>query len=299
MQLSTPVAFFIFNRPETTVKVFEEIRRARPQKLLVVADGPREDRSGEPEKCAAARAVIDGVDWPCEVLRNFSDSNQGCKKRVSSGLDWVFDNVEDAIILEDDCLPHPTFFRFCQELLDRYRDDRRIMLISGYNIVPHNPAEKGSYFFTKYPHIWGWASWRRSWRHYDVSMKRWPSVRDTGRFRDFCGVWNEWPFWKDWFNAVYDGRVNTWDAQLTFTLFCQNGLVAMPKVNLIRNIGFGMDATHATAVDKKHSNVKLAAIDFPLEHPEIVVRDVGYDNTVKNREYSYRILKLAKKMIFG
>ena len=134
-QLTTPVAFIIFKRPDTTRKVFEEIRRAKPPKLLVIADGPRPNIVGEAEKCAAARAIIDSVDWECEVLKNYSDENLGCKQRVSSGLDWVFDNVEEAIILEDDCLPHPTFFRFCEELLEKYRDDERVMKIDGTNIL--------------------------------------------------------------------------------------------------------------------------------------------------------------------
>ena len=134
-QLGTPVAFLVFNRPDTTARVFAEIARARPPKLLVVADGPRTDVPGEPERCQAARAIVEhGVDWPCQVLTNYADSNLGCKRRVSSGLDWVFDMVEAAIILEDDCLPHPTFFRFCEELLDRYRDDERIMTVSGINL---------------------------------------------------------------------------------------------------------------------------------------------------------------------
>lgn len=157
-QLKTPVAFLIFNRPDTTRRVFAEIAKARPPKLLVVADGPRADHPDDVEKCAAVRAIIDGIDWDCKVLTNYSDINLGCKRRVSSGLDWVFDTVEEAIILEDDCLPHPAFFRFCEEMLNKYRDDKRIAMISGDNFQFGRKRTEYSYYFSRYPHIWGWAS---------------------------------------------------------------------------------------------------------------------------------------------
>jgi hypothetical protein len=159
--VNTPIAFFIFNRPDTTARVFEAIRQAQPSKLLVVADGPRSTRPGEAEKCAATRAIIDQVDWECEVLTNYSDVNLGCRHRVSSGLDWVFEQVEEAIILEDDCLPHPTFFRFCEELLEWYRHDHRIVAISGDNFQNGHQSGEFSYYFSRYVHIWGWATWRR------------------------------------------------------------------------------------------------------------------------------------------
>jgi hypothetical protein len=177
-QIKTPVAFLVFNCPDTTIRVFEEIRCARPPKLLVVADGPRADRPGEADKCQAVRAVIETVDWPCEVLKNYSDVNLGCKIRVSSGLDWVFEQVEEAIILEGDCLPHPTFFRFCEELLETYRDDERIGMISGDNFQFGRKRGDASYYFSRYNHIWGWASWRRAWQHYDRNMAIWPKFRD-------------------------------------------------------------------------------------------------------------------------
>src|SRR6185369_14461868 len=165
--LTTPVAFIIFNRPDTTEKVFAEIARARPPKLLVIADGPRAGRAGEADRCAATRAIIDRVDWDCKVLTNYSDVNLGCKNRVASGIDWVFEQVPEAIILEDDCLPDPTFFRFCEELLIRYREDERISQICGANFQFGRKRSNDSYYFSRYNHIWGWASWRRAWQHYD------------------------------------------------------------------------------------------------------------------------------------
>ena len=147
-KLTTPVAFIIFNRPDTTRIVFEEIKKAKPEKLLIIADGPRNNKPGEKERCAETRAIVENIDWECEVLRNYSDKNMGCKNRVASGLNWVFENVEEAIILEDDCLPDQSFFRYCQELLEKYRDDKRIMLIAGDNMLFENNKQKYSYYFS-------------------------------------------------------------------------------------------------------------------------------------------------------
>ena len=182
-QLSIPVAFIIFNRPDTTARVFEEIRRAQPPQLLVIADGPRLNHPEDVEKCAAARAIIEQVDWDCKVLRDFAESNMGCKQRVSSGLDWVFGTVQEAIILEDDCLPHPTFFQFCQELLKHYRDDTRIMAINGTNVLGKWKADIQDYHFSYHGGVWGWASWRRAWEYYDASMSMWNDAEVRKRIR--------------------------------------------------------------------------------------------------------------------
>ena len=181
-QLSTPVAFIIFNRPDTTARVFAEIAKARPPKLLVVGDGPRANRDGEADRVAEARAIIKNVDWPCEVLTNFSTPNLGCKKRVSSGIDWIFEQVEEAIILEDDCLPDPSFFQFCEEMLARYRHDDRIAMISGDNFLFGQVPVPESYYFSRYCHIWGWASWRRAWKDYDVNIPALAAIRTDGRW---------------------------------------------------------------------------------------------------------------------
>jgi hypothetical protein len=181
--IKTPVAFIIFNRPQTTEAVFAEIARARPRQLLVIADGARTDHPDDSEKCSAARAVINRVNWDCDVSTNYAETNLGCKQRVSSGLDWVFGLVEKAIILEDDCLPEPTFFHFCQELLERYCDDWRVMHISGDNFQLGHRRSSDSYYFSRYSHVWGWATWQRAWKFYDVEMKLWPDFRDRNWLR--------------------------------------------------------------------------------------------------------------------
>lgn len=269
-QLKTPVAFIIFNRHDTTERVFAEIAKAKPPKLLVVGDGARANRAGEADKVAATRAIIDRVDWDCEVLTNFSESNLGCKRRVSSGIDWVFEQVEEAIILEDDCLPHPTFFRFCEELLACYRHDQRIAMISGDNFQFGHWINDDSYYFSDFNHIWGWASWRDRWQEsYDVEMKNWPQIRDEGRVADwFCSKAKR-VYWTNIFEKVYRGKVDTWDYQWNFASRLAGRISVIPNVNLISNIGFGANATHTTG-GSKLAAIEVEEMQFPLKHPECV-----------------------------
>ena len=288
--MKTPVALLIFNRPDTTKKVFQFIRQARPSKLLVVADGPRVGRTSEVDKCAAARAVIDSVDWNCEVQLNYSDSNLGCKKRVSSGLDWVFNTVEEAIILEDDCLPHPSFFKFCEELLEKYRDDKRIMAICGTNLEGEWKSKIQSYHFSYYGNSWGWASWRRAWKYYDVDMKLWSKPEIREKIRDVLCDDKQYQIRKERFSGVYSGKVDTWDAQWLFAVLLQSGLLVKPSVNLISNIGFGKEATHTNDKNSELANLPSNSISFPLKEPSEVIVD---------REYDYQLYKklFAKKNI--
>jgi len=274
--LTAPVALLMFNRPRPTARVFEEIRKARPAKLLVVADGPRADRAGEAEKCAETRKIIEGVDWPCEVLTNFAESNMGCRRRVSSGITWVFSQVEEAIILEDDCLPHPTFFRYCAELLEKYRHDERVFHISGDNFRSTGAENRHSYFFSRYNFIWGWASWRRAWKHYDVDMKVWPEVRDGRWLETLFGDRAVADNWAKQFQTIYDGLIDTWDYQWAMAMWANSGLSIRPNVNLISNIGFDADATHTTT-SNKNANIPVKAMQFPLSHPEFMMRD-GFED---------------------
>jgi hypothetical protein len=272
-QLGTPVVFIIYRRSDLTARVFAEIRRAKPPKLLVIADGPGVDRPGDPARCQATRAVIDKVDWDCEVIGNYSEVNLGCKVRVASGLDWAFNTVEEAIILEDDCVPHPTFFRFCQELLDKYRSDERVMMISGDNFGEGCQGTENSYYFSRSFHMWGWASWRRAWRNYDLQMALWPSLRGKDRLTDLLSEPRLVNHWQPIFDDTYSGKIDTWDYQWQFAGFVQGGLSIMPAVNLVSNIGMGQDATH-TKVDTGWGNLPTAGMKFPLKHPNNVCSEI-------------------------
>lgn len=288
-KLNTPVAFLIFNRPDTTEKVFTEIAKARPPKLLVVADGPRDDRPRETQKCLAARAVIDRVDWDCDVLKSYSEINMGCKKRVSSGLDWVFDNVEEAIVLEDDCVPSPSFFRYCQELLERFRSDTRVMQICGFNRMGQVVDYPYSYYFSQYGPVWGWASWRRAWRHNDVGMEAWPAIKKDKANHFYCIDRKETDWRMSLYDRVYNGEIDTWDYQWGFAKFINSGLSIIPKHNLIKNIGFREDATHTRQRESCLFHHEMHEMEFPLVHPPYLLRNVDEDRKYLNSVLPYSI----------
>jgi hypothetical protein len=284
-RLNTPVALIIFNRPDTTERVFEQIAKARPRKLLVVGDGPRPAKAGEAEKVAQARAIVEKVDWDCEVITDFATENLGCRRRVSTGIDWVFQMVERAIILEDDCVPSPSFFRYCEDLLERYADEERVFSISGDNFLNRRYPENHSYYFSRYPHPWGWASWRRAWKHYDVTMSAWPGLRDSGWLARQFGTENEVRYWSRIFDAVHAGAIDTWDYQLFFAAWQREALIAVPAVNLISNIGFGLDATH-TKFKETGADMAIGQLDFPLRHPAEVSRDIRADRATNDRMFA-------------
>jgi hypothetical protein len=288
--MTTPLAFLIFNRPDTTVQVFNAIQQVKPEKLLIVADGPRSERQGETEKCMATRAIIDRVDWDCEVLTNYSDVNLGCRERISSGLKWVFDTVEEAIVLEDDCVPHPTFFPYCEELLARYRDDERVMAISGQKSQLQHHRTQYSYYFSRYFHAWGWASWRRAFQHFDAPLTLWPIIRDEGFLKDLLIDDRVVTYWSDIFQSIYNGKITTsWDYQWLFACWIQSGLTILPSVNLISNIGCTVEATHTVNTNHPNANDLTEAITLPLKHPPFVIRDTRLDELIQNVSFIPRL----------
>lgn len=302
-ELRTPVALLIFKRPDTTRKVLDVIRQVKPRKLLVIADGPRPDREGEAELCEATRAVIDTVDWDCEVLKNYSEQNLGCKYRPSSGISWVFEQVEEAIILEDDCLPNISFFRFCDELLERYRYDDRVFQISGSNYgcnrQLNSAAFEYSYVFSRNLLCWGWASWRRAWKHFDVDMRLWPKVRDQRLLDDILGDPHAVQNWEKTFQFVYDKNLDCWDFQWIFSCWLQNGLSILPSVNLISNIGDGEGATHDMSANSSFMKMDLDHLEFPLKHPFAYVRNSEIDDYLQDLAYDYhpRLLKKIQRKL--
>jgi len=273
--LETPVVLMIFNRPDTTERVFTEIAKAKPRVLLVVADGPRAGRADEAGRCAAAREVVDRVDWKCDVLTNYSDVNLGCGRRVATGLSWVFEHVDAAIILEDDCVPDPTFFTFCTELLEKYRDDERVMHVGGSGFQFGRTQRRFSYFFARNYPSWGWATWRRAWRHYDLEIRLWPELRDTDWLLDITDDARVIDHWRAMFDRAYAvvDHVNTWDFQWTFACWVQNGLSVLPHGTLVSNIGFREDATHTRGASDPIANLQTVPMSFPLYHPPCVLRD--------------------------
>jgi hypothetical protein len=279
--IATPVVLIVFRRPDLTARVLRAISRARPQKLLVIADGPRADRPDDVEACAATRAVIDGVDWDCDVLKQYSDVNLGCGRRPGTGLSWAFDQVEDAIVLEDDCLPHPSFFRFCEELLERYRHDERVMHVAGSTFRTRPLPTEYSYAFSHFNLAWGWATWRRAWRHFDPAVKLWAALRDTSWLADVLEDDRAVRHWAREFEGAYrrDGDVSYWDHQWTFACWAHSGLSIVPRVNLVTNVGCGPQATHTLYERDPFGNMPAYEIGFPLAHPPNVLQTREWDRS--------------------
>jgi hypothetical protein len=270
-QLQTPVVLIVFNRPTHTGRVCEVIARVKPQRLLIVADAPRPGKPGEDLLCDEARRIATRIDWPCQLDTNFAAHHMGCRDRVVSGLDWVFGLVEEAIILEDDILPDLSFFRFCEEMLVRYRQDSRVSMVAGFNIVQGDLHTNYSYFFSRLTHVWGWATWRRSWSGYDQHLRSWPEIKASGLLQEIFDRPGEVHFWTAIFDKMHNGTgPDTWDYQWGYTNFISNTVSVVPRVNLIENIGFGPSATH-TGNARNTPDVKRQAIEFPLVHPPCVL----------------------------
>lgn len=276
--MTTPaVLFIIFNRPDTTRVIFEAIRQAKPSRLFIAADGPRKGKTGEHERCQAARDIALNVDWECEVKALFQESNLGCKIGVSTAINWFFEQVEAGIILEDDCLPDPSFFGYCSELLERYRDREEVMMISGDNFQYGRPRGDGSYYFSRFTHIWGWASWRRAWRHYDVTLSRLPAFVQENRIAKIVDQPQAKDYWLYNFVKCYHGEIDTWDYQWTFALWENDGVAILPNVNLVTNIGFGPGAVHCQNADSVLANMPVFPIGA-LQHPACIAPDREADH---------------------
>jgi hypothetical protein len=299
--MKSAVAFFVYNRPGVTARVWERIREARPPKLFIVADGPRPNRPDDAVKCEQVRAVVSdcAVDWPCSVLRIYSSTNLGCGLRVSSGLDAVFNEVEEAIILEDDCLPDPSFFPFCDELLERYRDDKRVAQIAGCSFLPSSEARMNGYFFSLYPHCWGWATWRRAWVHYDHAMRAWSLNREASWKVGPVSI-KERLFWARCFDSVLENKVDTWDYRWTSTLWNLGMLSINSRVNLISNIGFDADATHTRG--GAWGNLPVHPAILPPPKRECVTHDKSLDEIVGKLVFEppslqSRVLRFIRRML--
>ncbi len=296
-KLITPVLFMIFYRPDTTQQVFNEIRKAKPAKLFIAADGPREKMPGETKKCREARDIIKQVDWNCEVKTLFRDKNLGCKIAASSAIDWFFNNVEEGIILEDDCLPSQSFFWFCEELLEKYKDNMRVWQIGGCNFQDGIKRGEASYYFSEINHIWGWASWANRWKFYDVELN---NIPDDSFIKNYWTV-KVFKYWSKIFWKMKNKEINSWDYQWTFTMWHNKGLAILPNVNLISNIGFGQESTHTKNANAKAANIPLNEI-FDIIHPQTIERfreadDYTFKKYISAGSLLIRILRRIKGVI--
>jgi len=276
-KLTTPVAFIIFKRADTTKKVFDILRKVKPQKLFIIADGPRNYKSGEDTECNIARKITENIDWQCEVYRNYSEVNMGCKNRIASGIDWLFQNVEEAIIIEDDCLPDISFFRFCQEMLHKYKNNEKVSLISG-NKVLFDYYPQDSYYFSKFTHIWGWATWKRTWQKYDINIQDWSANKKSKLLSSILKSNVAEKYWTTILDEVQNGTIDAWSLQLQLTLFKTGGLTIIPSKNLVVNLGFASEhATNTKGSGGLYRRMKLEEIEFPLTHPKLITENSTAD----------------------
>ncbi|MFA6432635.1 MAG: FkbM family methyltransferase [Candidatus Paceibacterota bacterium] len=277
--LKTPILFIAFNRPGPTKDVFAEIRKARPEKLFVAVDGPRKDRPEDVDKVNKVQEIVSQVDWPCEVKKLFRTENLGCKIGATSAITWFFEHVEEGIIVEDDCLPEQSFFAFCSEMLEHFRNEPRVAMICGYNIEKTSDLPY-SYTFSRYGHLWGWASWKRIWDQYDVTMKVWDNIDNRKKIRKAMDDYRQWNY-REWlYNETYEGRKDTWDYQWESYRLLHSQICVIPNRNMIRNLGFGADATH-TKQTTSHLVIPGQTMKFPLAHnPDLVASDY-YDRLLR------------------
>jgi hypothetical protein len=306
--MNTPVALILFNRPDLTEVVFDRIKQARPQKLFLIADGPRELNENDERKCEVARNIVENITWECDVYKNYSEKNLGCGIRPVTGINWVFEHVDRAIILEDDCLPHPAYFKYCDELLEKYRDDERVMQISGTNYQYGIKGTEYSYYFSKHNICaGGWATWKRAWDKYDYEMKLWPVVKNYNWLEYYLGNKKAADVYSNIFEKTYNtlSNADVWDYQWIFSFWINNGLSIHPSVNLQSNIGYREDATHTKNSKNKWANLATAELAFPLKHPPFMfpnddadssfIQDVVNAYAVKQPRNGY-IKKLNRKV---
>lgn len=300
-QMKSPVLFLIFNRPDTTERVFEEISKAQPPRLYIAADGPRSDHAGEKELCEKTRSIAQKVDWDCEVKTLFRTENLGCGKAVSQAITWFFDNEPEGIILEDDILPHPDFFPYCDELLEKYRNDENVQLITGRNNFFNGYKSEYSYYMSSYFHIWGWASWRRVWNTYEfdvAQLSKKTFMQKISTRLPKKGI----SYWSGIFDMMSSYQCDTWDYQLYFNQILNNRYSIIPYSNLTKNIGFGDNATHTNSIGKdqiEHSGTHI----LPINHPIAFNVDIDadrlhmYNMKLYNRSLLSRMANKLKKLI--
>ena len=271
-QFDVPVVLLVYNRPQFTASALAPLRSIRPRRLLIVADGPKSNRADDERRCREVAEILDTIDWPCQIDVNRAAANLGCRKRVQTGLDWVFETVDRAIIVEDDCVLDPSFFPFSRELLDRYEGNERVHVIGASNGQLGFKTGPDSYYFTRYPMIWGWATWRRTWKIYDRDIDAWPGLKAESWLNSFFDDPLAAEYWAHNFDRIRQG-FDTWDYSLIFSSWKANGVSICPRTNLVTNIGWGPDSTHTNDPQSVYANMPLEPLTFSLKHPaDIAVR---------------------------
>lgn len=297
-----PILLIAFNRPEHTQKVYEELRKARPSKLYIAIDGARKDRIDDVEKIKNTIKIFDSIDWVCDVKKLLRTENLGCKKAVSSAISWFFEQEEQGIILEDDCIPSISFFSYCDHLLRKYKYNDSIMHINGTNFQDGQFRGSGTYYFSRICHVWGWASWRRAWEKYDIEMDQLESFFNDNIYKSIINYPTSYKYWSNALYATKQGQIDTWDYQWVYSIWKNNGLCIAPNYNLVSNIGFDEMATHTKKEDKSYSNKPTSILNGPIKDCNILAPHFNADlysfnKFFKAESFSKRLMRKVKKTL--
>tara|TARA_Y100001968_G_scaffold230496_1_gene213379 strand:- start:2132 stop:3091 length:960 start_codon:yes stop_codon:yes gene_type:complete len=307
MSFKTPILIIAWRRPDTVSEVIKAIKPFAPTNIYIACDGPNISNPSEIKKVTLTRELIDNeIDWKCSIKKLYSEQNLGCKIGVTKAINWFFENELEGIILEDDCVPYPDFLPFAEELLEKYRYDSRIWCITANNIQKGKSRGDASYYFSRYCHCWGWASWRRCWEHYDSELTNWTIIKKSKVLDKIFNKKRESSYWENIFDNLYlNAKPDTWDYQWAYTCWLNSGLTIIPNKNLIHNVGYGADGTHTTSgVSPTRSSKNSSGIIrfFPLLHPDFIVRDSLADRFTELDHFSgpsimtlFGLVKLFKR----
>ena len=288
--MKTPLVLIIYNRYDCTLQLIKSINNINPEKLFVIADGPKENEKNDTVKCDRVRSLIDNIGSKTKIEKIYSSKNIGLESRVVSGLNDVFSIVDRAIILEDDCIPDAAFFEYCTELLDKYEDCKDVVHIAGSKYVT-NDIQNQSYYFSKYSLEWGWATWKNRWLRYDGTMKDWPRIKKDKTFREIIKDKKVYKYWQWIFENCYNGHINSWAYKWLYKNMIEKKYTIIPKYNLINNIGIGTNSTN-TKFKNTNTTQPLVQIAFPLKHPSEILFKEEFDSIQEQALYNKSVLWL-------
>jgi hypothetical protein len=301
--MKVPVLVLIYNRVDITKKLFNILKMIKPKILYIAADGPKDNNSIDEINCHKTRKIFNSINWKCKILHKYNEKNKGLKKSVLESINWFFQNEKFGIILEDDCIPSLSFFKFCENLLYKYKNNKKIFCISGSNHSFENTNSKYSYYFSKYPHCWGWATWRRAWKKNNPNINYWPNYKKSKNWNNIHNSDLEKKYWERIFNKTYLNYFDSWAYSWTLSVWKNKGCTIIPNKNLIKNIGLGINSTNSLFRKKKEIK-SVWEIKDKIMHPASVKIDSKNDDFVfknhykgKNFIYPYRIIHILKILL--
>ena len=303
--MKLPILLLTFNRPSETSILIKKLSLVKPSKIYISQDGPRKSNINDKVNCEKVKKIFKYIDWKCEIFYKFNENNLGCRSSVSSAINWFFQNEEKGIILEDDCIPSDTFFLFCEKMLDKYENSNEIYVVSGSNFQKNIKIGNADYYFSKYAHCWGWATWRRAWISYDDSMKFWPKLKISNYWKKLHNTKLEKKYWLNIFNKVSNKKIDSWDYVWLASIWNSKGITITPNINLVKNIGFNKNATN-TLFSSNYENDKLTFNEFKedIKDPSEILVNTKADYLVFKNHFNgiynfwpWRLIYILKILI--